>query len=333
MFVKTEQFKPCWWLPNGHLQTCVAALTTRPLMTTQNELIPLNDGDMLELCWQKPAEDDAPCPTLLLMHGLEGSVQSHYIQGMLGQVKKLGWRAVVLHFRGSNGRVNNLPQAYHAGKTEDLIVALKLIQARYRGSPCIGIGYSLGANVLLKFLGEMPDQSWLKQAVAVSPPFDLAATCKYLSGGFRIYEKHFIKKLKFSFIRKLERGIAMPLDLLGLKKIKSLYEFDNQVTAPLSGFTNAEDYYNQCSSHRFLKSIQTPTLIIHAKDDPMIPKEVIPNENQLSSHVILDLHEKGGHIGFISGGRPGRLEYWLEKRILNYLTASLDMLPLSSAMI
>ena len=324
MFVNQEHFKPCWWLPTGHLQTCVAALTPRPFIATQTEQIPLVEGDQLELCWLQPEVENALVPTVILLHGLEGSVQSHYIQGMLKAIQQKGWRGVVLHFRGSNGRVNALPQSYHGGKTEDFVIALQTIQLRYPDEPCFAVGYSLGGNVLLKFLGEYPDQKGMVQAVSVSAPFDLGATSKYLGRGiYRIYERHFIKKLKYSILRKLKHGIDMPINLSTLSKIKDFCNFDRQITAPLHGFQSAEDYYVKNSSKYFLKTIITPTLIIHAEDDPMIPKAVIPTADSVSPAVTLEVHQKGGHIGFISGGYPGRLKYWLENRVIQHLSDKL----------
>ncbi len=313
-------FKPSWWLPTGHLQTCIAAFTQRPHTETTSEVIELKDGDQLELRWFQPENASETTPTLVLIHGLEGSVNSHYIQGMLKQAQMLKLRAVVLHLRGSNGRVNRLPESYHAGKTEDLITTLKIVKKRYPIATCIAIGYSLGANMLLKFLGEHPQQSWVDQAIAISPPFDLQASTSFVSKGInRIYERHFIKRLKGSIQKKLEHGILMPINLEALNKISSFYDFDDQITAPLHGFLSAKDYYTRCSSQYFLPEIATPTLIIHAEDDPIIPKEAIPTPQRFSKHVQLEVHKNGGHIGFISGGYPGNWRYWLDERIAQHL--------------
>ena len=318
-------FKPCWWLPSGHLQTCAASLALRPIIATTQEAIPLPDGDQLELYWLHSEQASLQAPIVLLLHGLEGSVSSHYIQGMLQQIKNHGWRGVMLHFRGSNGCVNALPEGYHAGKTSDLIAALNFIAGRYPEASCNAVGYSLGANVLLKFLGEYPEQTAIQNAVAVSPPFDLQASSRFMHQGInRLYERYFMKKLKRSISRKLAQGIPMPVDLDVLNQISHLREFDEYITAPLHGFTDAEDYYTRCSSHSFLRAIQTPTLIIHAEDDPMIPKATIPQAHQLSPAIQMEVYPHGGHVGFISGGRPGKLNYWLEQRIPQYFLANTD---------
>ena len=314
-------FKPCWWLPTGHLQTCAASLASRPIIETVRESILLSDGDQLELHWLHPEQEHLQTPIVLLLHGLEGSVTSNYIQGMLQQIKKYRWRGVMLHFRGSNGCVNALPEGYHAGKTSDLIAALDFITTCYPNASCNAIGYSLGANVLLKFLGECPGQTAIQNAVAVSPPFDLQASSQFMHQGIsRLYERHFMKKLKCSITKKLKQGIPMPVDLEALNQISHLQEFDERITAPLHGFTGAEDYYTRCSSQSFLSTIQTPTLIIHAEDDPIIPKATIPQSHQLSSAIQMEVYPHGGHVGFISGGRPGKLSYWLEQRIPQYFS-------------
>jgi predicted alpha/beta-fold hydrolase len=307
-------FAPCPWLANGHLQTWAGSLLPRKQQTTQLEPLHLPDGDCLELHWLDAPSPDAPL--LILLHGLEGSVNSSYIQGMLKVAYERKWRMVVPHLRGSGGRINQLPQAYHAGKTEDFDLALQHIRKRFPNVFCAAIGYSLGANVLLKYLGEQPLQSYIRTAIAVSVPFDLKASVLYMN---KIYNKMFVKNLKKSTFEKIKRNMLMPIDAAGLVQIKTLYDFDDKVTAPLHGFSNAEDYYQKCSCIHFLPAIQTPTLIIHAKDDPMIPESVIPTKAQVSEQVILDIQEYGGHVGFIACKKFNKIQYWLEERILFYL--------------
>jgi hypothetical protein len=316
----STSFRPIWWLKSGHVQTCMAALTPRPILETRDEWINLPDGDVLELHWVEAEKPDAPI--LLLLHGLEGSVRSPYIQGMLQLAQRNKWRAVVMHFRGSTGHINRTPQCYHAGRTEDLTSVLTHIRACHpKSSQMVAVGYSLGSNLLLKFLGENPNQSWLNAAVAVSVPFDLEATTRSLSSGMaQIYQKRFMKSLKRTIGYKLHFSMDMPVTLYELEQIKTMYEFDERVTAPLHGFKNAKDYYDNCSSQHFLEHIQTPTLIIHAEDDPIIPKWVIPKMKHKNKAISWDIQRHGGHVGFINGKHPKQLSYWLEERIPKYLS-------------
>ncbi len=317
----SENFQPCMWLANGHLQTWAGALFPRGHQQTTLVQIPLPDGDTLEL-----HELEAPkgAPILFLLHGLEGSVQSAYIQGMLQYAKAHQLRAVVPHLRGSSGRINHIPQSYHAGKTLDVEIALNTIHTRYPGVACVAVGYSLGANLLLKYLGEQPTQQYIEAAVAVCAPFDLAATAARLNQGVgKIYEHAFVASLKQMIAYKLALKMPMPVDWAELANIKTMHDFDDKVTAPLHNFLNAKDYYAQSSCLQFLPHIQIPTLLINAEDDPIIPKEVIPKRTELNAQITLDLQQYGGHVGFISCQGVGKLHYWLEERIPRFLAPNL----------
>lgn len=317
-----QYFQPCWWLPTGHMQTWAAFLLKRPIYPTSLESLLLADGDVLELHWLHVDNPDAPI--LLLLHGLEGSVQSNYIQGMLHIAKLNHWRAVVMHFRGCQGRINTIAQSYHAGKTDDLAFALNYIHQTFPAAKgFFAVGYSLGGNVLLKFLGENPQQKMINKAVTISLPFDLKATTHFLQQGIRkYYEYRFLRTLKHSVACKIALGMNMPVNLNQLNKIHTLYDFDNQVTAPLHFFKDANDYYKSSSCKQFLSAINTPTLIIHAVDDPFVPAEVIPQQKEVSKQVNLAVQKHGGHVGFISSGKDVGIRYWLDTSILEYLMAN-----------
>ena len=319
-----QNFEPCWWLSNGHLQTCAAALIKRPHYRTQAECIKLADGDVLELHWSHTPNPEAPI--LLLLHGLEGSVSSNYIQGMLHAAKLHHWRAVVMHLRGCQGRVNAVAQTYHAGKTDDLETTLEHIHDAFPAAKQVfAIGYSLGGNILLKFLGENPERNLVDAAVGISLPFDLAATTHYLQTGIRQYYEHrFLRTMKGTIAHKIDLGMNMPVNKQELHKIHTLYNFDNQVTAPLHGFKNAKDYYRRSSCAQFLPAIQTPTLIVHAVDDPFVPSAVIPDKKAVSPQVNLNILPHGGHVGFISTKKNGGIYFWLERYIPQYLTKLMD---------
>jgi predicted alpha/beta-fold hydrolase len=180
------------------------------------------------------------------------------------------------------------------------------------------IGFSLGGNVLLKWLGESGYTSPLKCAVAVSVPFRLADAANRLATGFsHMYERHLIKSLKRSYLEKFRRIIS-PLDV-EISTLNSFWAFDDRVTAPLHGFRDVQHYYGESSCRRYLSGIRVPTRIIHALDDPFMFPETVPGEDELGENVELLLTRHGGHVGFVSGRYPWKAEYWHEHRIVEFL--------------
>ncbi len=314
-------FKPAWWLPGPHLQTLVASFMPRNRnLDTRFERLELNDGDFLDLAWIGQGSG----PRVLILHGLNGSVNSHYVKGILATIEKRGWRGVLMHFRGCSTENNRLAQSYHAGETGDLQTVISTLMLREENSPLYAVGYSLGANVLLKYLGERDKnglENPLKAAVAVSTPFKLAQTAKHLSSGFRrIYQWHLVRGLCAAYRRKFTHMPTPPeIDVLKVKRLKTFWDFDNAITAPLHGFKSADDYYAKSSSAQYLSTIKTPTLIVHARNDPFTTLECLPKESEISTAICLDMPEKGGHVGFISGKYPWQPIFWLENRIMNYL--------------
>ncbi|MDX2345412.1 MAG: hydrolase [Legionella sp.] len=325
--IKTSNFKPAWWLSNTHAQTMFPALTKRkkpPI--TQFERLELPDGDFIDLAWAAPKHLNPNTPLVILLHGLGGSLNSSYVARQLKAYNLHGWRAVFMHFRGASDTPNRLNRAYHSGETSDLNFVLNTLHQRAPHTQKAVVGVSLGANVLLKWLGEQSAQSLIHAAIAISTPFDLALLATHMNQGFpRIYQRHLIQSLRELFNKKLKQ---YPEELAPyLKKMNSLHsfwEFDEHITAPLYGFSNAETYYRESSSRQFLKHIQTPTLILHAKDDPFMPAHAIPLPHELSSDITLELSAKGGHVGFISGAIPGKPIYWLDQRTPLFLEPILN---------
>jgi predicted alpha/beta-fold hydrolase len=308
-------FKPAWWLPGPHLQTLWPTLARRDKkILLQRERIELADGDFLDLDWTEQKTG----PIVLILHGLEGSVNSTYAQGMLKSMTQQGWRSAVMHFRGCSGEVNRLPRMYHSGDTGDIDAIIKILRVREPETPIAVIGFSIGGNVLLKWLGETAAANILTAAVAVSVPFQLNKSVDHLHRGFsRIYEKHLLRSLCTKITEKFRTQLA-PVVLPAVSSIKTIRQFDDEVTAPLHGFENAEDYYVRSSSRQFLKSIAVPTLLLQAKDDPFMPDSVIPSVSELSSMVTLEVSLQGGHVGFV-GGLPWRPRYWLDERVPEFL--------------
>lgn len=310
-------FTPAWWLGNPHLQTLwPSRFRHRPKLPLTRERLELADGDFLDLAWM-PDNDQDLC---LILHGLEGSLDSHYPGPLIQAATDAGKQAVFMHFRGCSGEPNRLPRRYHSGETGDLRTVIELIQQRYPGKALHAVGVSLGGNVLLKYLGESGNDSRLASAVAISVPFDLAVAAETLANGTaRIYQRHLLASLQRAFYEKaslMDLGIRIPKK----HEIDTLYDFDHRVTAPIHGFEGADDYYRRCSCRQFVSGIKTPTLLIHAHDDPFMTPDVIPGEEELPDGVELDLQSHGGHVGFLYGHIPLRPRYWLDQRVRQYLS-------------
>ena len=331
--IVNSEFQAALWLKSPHLQTLYPTLfRSKPAVAFEQERVELDDGDFLDLIWHKRADS----PVVLLIHGLEGCIGSHYAGNMLVALHQAGFSAVLLHLRGCGYEANRLPETYHSGKTGDLRLIIDYLQDTDR-LPVAAVGISLGGNLLLKYLGEAQGNSPLQTGIAISVPFQLKACGSKLERGFsRIYSHYLLNRIKRSYQNKFSnphekisprkhrsrfadshRKIPSPLTV-DLRKIKTLWEVDNVITAPLNGFAGADDYYQQCSSFGFLSAIRTPTLILHAADDPFVPEDCIPSDRDMSDYVTLELSGAGGHVGFIRS-LDGKLDYWLESRVCDYL--------------
>ncbi len=322
-------FKPAWWLHNPHCQTLWPHLLRfTPPLKTQHERLELPDGDFVDLNWTLTPDSSIdslrPSPIIIVLHGLQGSVRSQYASGLLRAIEGMGWRGVFMHFRGCSGEPNRLARCYHAGETEDLAALVATLRRREPYAPLAAVGFSLGGNVLLKWLGELGARAPLQAAVAVSVPFDLANTVQRLEQGFsRIYQERLLLALGKATRQKFTR-IAAPENLGDLRRLRSMREYDDKVTAPLHGFTDATDYYTRSSSRQYLKAIRVPTLILHAADDPFMTPQAIPATEELSDSTRMELSRHGGHLGFVGGRYPWRPDYWLDKRVPEFLRAVLD---------
>lgn len=307
-----RSFTPPWWLRNRHFQSCYSTLfppTAKTLIRW--EQLELPDGDFIDLCWSGPSE----APLVVLLHGLEGSVNSHYIQLMLDALVDGGWQVVVMHFRTCSGRMNRLPRSYHAGETGDLTYLLHVLKDRFPHKSISAVGFSLGGNVLLRYLVENPI-SPLRCVVAISVPFELNKCSDYLA---YLYHWTLLKSMKQKTIDKIKQGYDMPVTISEVKSVDNFRGFDEKITAPLHGFKSADDYYTRVSVRPYLKLIDSPTLIIHALDDPLVPADSVPTQDELSEKIYFELTRNGGHVGFIQGAFPWIPRYWLKQRILDFL--------------
>ena len=312
---------PCW-LPGGHAQTIYPLLIKPEAPAFRRERWETPDGDFIDLDWKENLSADGnERPLLVLFHGLEGSSNSHYARTMMHAVAALGWTGVVVHFRGCSGEPNRLPRAYHSGDSEEIDWILRRIKQYHPDRPRFAIGVSLGGNALLKWLGERETsaQAILDAAIAISAPFDLTASGHHLARGFNnVYTRHFLDTLKRTSAAKLRRFPNL-FDEHRMRKATTLYAFDDAVTAPLHGFAGADDYWFRASSKPWLPGIRVPTLLLNARNDPFLPAHALPSSGQVSATVQRDFPQEGGHVGFVSGNLPGRLD-WMPQRILHFLS-------------
>ncbi len=320
-----DEFKPAFWLKNAHLQTIWPSLL-RPNRSIheQWERIELPDGDFIDLVWKGTIKKELSRPIVVLLHGLGGNLNSSYLKGLMKILSIKGFKPVLMHFRGSSGVPNRLPQGYHSGNTQDVAYIVDLLRKRYPSSPIHGVGFSLGANVLLKWLGETEESNPLTSAVAISVPFVLETVADTFMKGFaRVYQWKLLQQIKQETLFKFHQ-IPCPLDLSKIENITTFWEFDDYVTAPLNGFSDAQEYYRKSGCRQYLPFIKKPTLIIHSLDDPFMTPDVVPKISELSPSTEMDLTERGGHVGFIEGKTPFYPEYWLEKRIPAFLSQFLS---------
>jgi hypothetical protein len=320
-------FRPAWWLPGAHGQTVAGRyLRERTGVHYRRERMETEDGDFVDLDWA--TVDGVPLPStaplVLLVHGLEGSANSSYMLESCRALAERGVRAVAMNFRSCSGEPNRLPRFYHAGDTADLAAVLRHLRAAGPAATLGALGFSLGANVLLKYLGERGEGSAVRAAAAVSVPFDLMAGALHMDASFmgRRYTEALLKSLRRKFGDRAEQ-IGGRCDAPRALASRSFRDFDDAVTARLHGFRDVEDYYGSSSSAQFLHAIRVPTLLVHAADDPFVPPRVIPREAvEANPHLAAVFTEHGGHVGFIQG-KPWAPEFWAEREAARFLAERL----------
>ncbi|MBP6708352.1 MAG: hydrolase [Candidatus Accumulibacter sp.] len=310
------------WLPGGHAQTLYPLLIRPDPLPYHRQRWETPDGDFIDVDWTDLpgalASADSR-PLLVLFHGLEGSSGSHYAINVMRALAAVGWLGVVIHFRGCSGESNRLPRAYHSGDSDEIHWILRRLQQLCPTRARYAVGVSLGGNALLKWLGEREGMATdiVRAAAAISAPVDLAACGHHLARGFnRVYTRHFLHTLKRNARAKLERYPDL-FDERRMFAASNLYEFDDVVTAPVHGFAGADDYWRRASSKPWLAGIRVPTLLLNARNDPFLPEQALPASRQAAASVQLEFPRQGGHVGFVTGRLPGRLD-WLPQRILHY---------------
>lgn len=320
-------FLPAWWLRGAHLQTLWGKLARKqPPAPVVTETWTAPDGEALEI---HRLGFPGASSRLVLLHGLEGSVRSHYAQGLLWQAYKRGWNADLLIFRTCGNAESRTPRLYHSGETSDLAWVVKRIISEDPTSLIALAGVSLGGNVLLKFLGEcgssVPPQ--ICAAAAISVPFDLEQSSRYIDRGFaRVYQWHFLRTLRKKALAKLAQfpGLA---SLERVEAATNMFEYDDAMTAPVHGFRDASDYYTRSSAINWIEAIRVPTLLLSAVDDPFLPAGVLDNVRERAAdntHINLEFHAHGGHVGFIAGRNPLRPVYYAEQRAADFVSKFIE---------
>lgn len=332
-----SQFRPAWWAPGPHGQTILGRFLrkTSRLPFERTRLV-TSDDDFLDLDITRPEKSGGDEPVVVILHGLEGCSEAPYVNSLAAAARERGWIAAAVNFRGCSfeearssrffgARIpvpNLLAATYHSGKTEDLDLVLEHLRKKEGERRFFAAGFSLGGNILLKWLGEQGAgaAALLERAAAVSVPYDLVKSVGVMDRGFNreVYTRVLLSTLKKKALQKADEFPGL-LDKARVRACRTFREFDREVTARLNGFQDEMEYWTLSSSARYLKDIRIPSLLVHAEDDPFFPGKFLPHEIiRESPHLSLALSRRGGHVGFLSGRFPHAQEPWLEKTVLSF---------------
>jgi len=244
--------------------------------------------------------------------------------GLMQQLIEAGLGGVVMHFRGCSGEPNRQCQSYHCGHTTDITWLLHQLAQNHPEQALFTVGFSIGGAALLNTLAQEELPEALQLSIAISPPLEPRAGAIRMNQGFsRVYQHVLVGDCVASAKAKLAAGVPLPVDPEKLERANTFWDFDNDVTAPIHGFSSADDYYNRAASRPRLKDIERACHIIHAVDDPFFQPSMVPSEEELSEHVTLEISQTGGHVAFVQGS-PFAPFYWLEKRIRQLIVDKLS---------
>lgn len=308
-------YKPPFYFKNGFIATVYSGLFRKVSLKQERERITLSDGDFLDLDWSFSEEKSNKL--IILLHGLEGHAQRPYVTGAAKLFNKHGIDAVCMNFRGCSGEGNLMYKSYHSGSIEDLEAIIRYAISQKGYSEIYLKGVSLGANMILKYLGEresVPKE--VKSAIAISVPCNLHGSCmEFHKLKNKLFHDRFLKDLVNSLKLK-QKNFPEELSLEALNSIKTLLDFDNIYTSKAHGFKDAIDYYEKNSSLQFIPHIKTPTLIINALNDSFLSATCYPIKvAKQNPNVHLEMPQFGGHVGFINRGAV----YYNEKRALEFV--------------
>lgn len=315
-----SNYKPNFPFKNGHFSTIYSAkLRPSPKVEQQRERLQLPDGDFMDIDWSFSQKSQQKVAVLL--HGLEGNAQRTYIKGQAKILSENGWDVAAVNFRGCSGETNISYQSYNAGKTDDLEAVIHSILEKDKYAEIHLVGFSLGGNLLLKYLGERESfPKEIKKAVAISTPLNLKGSLESLNQFYNwVYRNSFLINLRKKYKAKM-KDFPEKMTFSDYKKIKSLEAFDNLYTAPAHGFKDALDYYEKNSSLQFLPNIKIPIYILNAENDSFLSSQCYPQElARKMKNLHLEIPKYGGHVGFHQINKL----YYSEKRTLEFLNNSL----------
>jgi uncharacterized protein len=289
-------------------------------LDVRSERLELPDGDFVRLDWVGRSG-----PIVIVLPGLQGDLASPYVRGFLRTFQSRGWRGVLLNYRG-RAEMNRLATSYHCGMTCDLDYLVGHLARQEPGSPIGVVACSVGANICLKWLGECGQSGRtlpIAAVVAVSAPFNLGVVAKKIERGFsRIYQWYLLRSLRRDVLRKMDAlGTDFGLDRSEVRRLDTFFKFDDRISGPLHGFQGAEDYYARTRSDELLRHVTVPTLIVNARNDPLVPPHLIPHPRDISDKVTLEITDHGGHMGFVAGRWPWSPRFWLDTRVPEFLAA------------
>lgn len=329
---RPADYRAPWWLGRGaesrfgaHAQTVYPSLFgERPKANYVRERWDTTphgkpDGDFVDVDRLCSTAVNIDQPMLVVFHGLEGSSQGIYALNLMREAERRGWRGIVPHFRGCSGEMNRLARAYHSGDAPEIEWILKRVKAEQPLQPVYVAAVSLGGNATMKWLGDMGHDARriVAAAAAISAPLDLMAAGEALEHGFcRLYTKNFLRTMKRNALAKLAKHPGIFREDV-VRAATTLREFDNEVTAPLHGYRDTDDYWMRGSAKPGLIDIRVPSLLLNAKNDPFLPATALPTAQQVSSDVLLDFPTHGGHVGFLTGPFPGR-SGWMPRRVFRF---------------
>lgn len=319
------QFRAPRWLRGRHAQTVWGSLFRLPIrLPLRHERWELPDGDFIDVELLAAARPDAP--VVVVCHGLEGSSKAGYVRGLVRELGARSLGAVAVNFRGCSGEPNRLARFYHSGDTGDLAFVVDRLRAAQPGRALGLAGFSLGGNVVAKYLGERGDAvaPEVRAAAVVSVPFDLALCARNLDGPSlmaRVYRERFLRRLRKKVAHKARAHAALPVEKA--RAARTFRQWDHDVTAPLHGFASAEDYWTRASAGPLLPSVRRPLLVLAAEDDPFVPPEALPRAAAAANPLLrLEISRQGGHVAFVHGP-PWSTRRHAERRAAEFLSENL----------
>ena len=323
MSSRDGEFEPLPWCDGKHRQTIVANLVGFEMAPRSSRLIvELPDTDKITLEITTPPGWQKTDPTVLLLHGLCGSHKSSNVIRVAKRLFKQGIRSVRMNMRGCGSGKGLAKQFYHSGSSPDVLAAIQALKNMTPNSPITLVGYSLGANIVLKLAGELAEQGgdYLEQVIAISPPANLKSSIQMLQmGGNQIYERYFVRQLLSDIKYRYKKFPDLPR--LNFHHNITLFEFDEYYIAPMLGYSSAYEYYDKCSAKRFVPHINIPCKILFAKDDPIIDADCLDTIH-VPENVEIFKTPTGGHLGFLAHPKEGFR--WMDKIILGWITSTLD---------